>query len=110
MARSDNPNPTRSLTVQERLILRRGGTLLPDENPDAWSDYGGSLRKLYIDRNGVPRIADRIGNADALPAVARRLLYELPSGDFPRNGRGETYGRQMMEDYVGYAPDLGCML
>ena len=102
VARSDNPNPTRSLTAQERLILRRGGTLLPDENPDAWSN----ARKLYIDRNGVPRIADRIGNADALPAVARRLLYELQDGDFPRNGKGESYGRQMMEDYVGYAPEL----
>ena len=102
VARSDNPNPSRSLTAQERLILRRGGTLLPDENPDAWSNS----RKLYIDRNGVPRIADRIGNADALPAVARRLLYELQDGDFPRNGNGEAYGRQMMEDYVGYAPDL----
>ena len=102
VARSDNPNPSRSLTAQERLILRRGGTLLPDENPDAWSN----ARKLYIDRNGVPRIADRIGNADALPAVARRLLYELQDGDFPRNGNGEAYGRQMMEDYVGYAPEL----
>ena len=102
VARSDNPNPTRSLTAQERLILRRGGTLLPDDNPDAWSNS----RKLYIDRNGVPRIADRIGNADALPAVARRLLYELQDGDFPRNGKGQSYGRQMMEDYVGYAPDL----
>ena len=102
VARSDNPNPTRSLTTQERLILRRGGTLFPDENPDAWSN----AHKLYIDRNGVPRIADRIGNADALPAVARRLLHELQDGDFPRNGKGEAYGRQMMEDYVGYAPDL----
>ena len=102
VARSDNPNPTRSLTAQERLILRRGGTLLPDDSPDAWSN----ARKLYIDRNGVPRIADRIGNADALPAVARRLLPELSDGDFPRNGKGQAYGRQMMEDYVGYAPDL----
>lgn len=102
IGRKDNPNPMRSLTAQERLILRRGGTLLPDDNPDAWSN----AHKLYIDRNGVPRVADRIGNADALPAVARRLLYELQNGDFPRNGKGESYGRQMMEDYVGYAPDL----
>ena len=102
VARSDNPNPTRSLTARERLILRRGGTLLPDDNPDAWSN----AHKLYIDRNGVPRIADRIGNTDALPAVARRLLHELQDGDFPRNGKGQAYGRQMMEDYVGYAPDL----
>ena len=33
-------------------------------------------------------------------------MHELQDGDFPRNDKGESYGRQMMEDYVGYAPEL----
>ena len=85
IARKDNPNPFRALTAQERLVLRRGGTLMADTDPEAWSWYGAEQavewHKLYIDRNGDRRGIDEIGNVDKLDGSQRQFLSELVNGD-----------------------------
>ncbi|MBQ9346999.1 MAG: M56 family metallopeptidase [Oscillibacter sp.] len=110
IVRDDNPNPYRALSAQERVILRRGGTLLPDDDPSAWyaSDTGQNeeWHKLYVDRNQVRRAVDQIGDADKLDESLRRSIPELVGGDYPRNSSGETYGWDLLSNYVGYAPVL----
>ena len=85
------------------LIASRGGTILPDSDPDSYR--GGD--KLFRDRNGVLRQEYLVGNDGALPELDKKAkeIY-LVNGDFPKNKKGETYGTMLLADYVGYAPDL----
>ena len=109
----DNPNPWRSLTAQEELVLQRGGTLLCDYafgSETTFSAYVGEgaapdiqWYKQYVDKNGVSRRVDRIGNTENVP---EEWLVPLVDGEYPRNSSGETYGVDAVSDYVGYAPDL----
>ena len=85
------------------LIASRGGTILPDSDPDSYR--GGD--KLFRDKNGYTRFEYLVGNDDALPEFEKKAkkIY-LVNGDFPRNKKGETYGTMLLANYVGYAPDL----
>ena len=121
----DNPNPWRELSEQEKLVLERGGKLLCDYQfgsdgsvISSFSAYvgegsGDSIRwlKEYRGNDGVMRKVDNIGNAQAFQKIygaerADRWLGELVNGDYPRNQNGETYGVEIVSDFVGCAPDL----
>ena len=121
----DNPNPWRELSEQEKLVLERGGKLLCDYQfgsdgsvISSFSAYvgegfGDSIRwlKEYRGNDGVMRKVDNIGNAQAFQKMygaerAERWLGELVNGDYPRNQNGETYGVEIVSDFVGCAPDL----
>ena len=85
------------------LIKSRGGTILPDDDPNS---YRGS-EKVYRDKDGNIRFEYLVGNDDTLPELDKKAkeIY-LVNGDFPKNKKGETYGTMLLADYVGYAPDL----
>ena len=85
------------------LIASRGGTILPDSEPDSYR--GGD--KLFRDRNGELRQEYLVGNDGALPELDKKAkeIY-LVNGDFPKNKKGESYGTMLLANYVGYAPDL----
>lgn len=85
------------------LIKSRGGTILPDDDPNS---YRGS-EKVYRDKDGNIRFEYLIGNDGALPELDKKAkeIY-LVNGDFPKNKKGETYGTMLLADYVGYEPDL----
>lgn len=85
------------------LIKSRGGTILPDDDPNS---YRGS-EKVYRDKDGNIRFEYLVGNDGALPELDKKAkeIY-LVNGDFPKNKKGETYGTMLLADYVGYAPDL----
>ena len=85
------------------LIKSRGGTILPDDDPNS---YRGS-EKVYRDKDGNIRFEYLVGNDSALPELDKKAkeIY-LVNGDFPKNKKGETYGTMLLADYVGYAPDL----
>ena len=121
----DNPNPWRELSEQEKLVLERGGKLLCDYQfgsdgsvISSFAAYvgegsGDSIRwlKEYRGNDGVMRKVDNIGNAQAFQKIygaerADRWLGELVNGDYPRNQNGETYGVEIVSDFVGCAPDL----
>jgi len=85
------------------LIASRGGTLLPDGDPDS---YVGN-EKLYRDKSGNLVAEWKVGNKDALQTGDKKQLGSLTKdGDYPRNSKGETYGSTLLADYVGYTPDL----
>lgn len=85
------------------LIKSRGGTILPDDDPNS---YRGN-EKVYRDKDGNIRFEYLVGNDSALPELDKKAkeIY-LVNGDFPKNKKGETYGTMLLADYVGYAPDL----
>ena len=85
------------------LIKSRGGTILPDDDPNS---YRGS-EKVYRDKDGNIRFEYLVGNDGALPELDKKAkeIY-LVNGDFPKNKKGETYGTMLLADYVGYEPDL----
>lgn len=99
-----NPHPD-ALRGDTALILVRGGTLLPDDDPESYVVIGGICYKQYIDKNGVYRLEYRVGNLDAYHHP-ESLLDTLVNGEYPRNSQGETYGHDALHDYVGYGPDL----
>ena len=109
----ENPNPWRDLTEQEKLVLNHGGKLLCDYeygSESTVSAYVGEgyfpniqWYKQYVDKYGVLRRVDLIGNSEVVP---REWLVSLIDGEYPRNISGETYGAEIVSDYVGYAPDL----
>ncbi|MCX4371853.1 MAG: M56 family metallopeptidase [Dysosmobacter sp.] len=89
------------------LILRHGGTILPDNDPDAYRMKDDGIHKVFIDKNG--RLGDEylVGNRNAVdPREAWMLDTLTPDGDYPKNSRGESYGHINLFAYVGYWPDL----
>ena len=84
------------------LIVKRGGTILPDDDPFS---YGGT-EKLFLDKNGEYRAEWKVGSEKALQASDKKLLKTLVDGDYPKNSRGESYGDTQLASYVGYWPDL----
>ncbi len=92
-------NPRRG---DETLIKSRGGTILPDGDPQS---YRGD-EKLFLDKNGELEAEWMVGNEEALQASDKKLLKTLKDGDYPKNSKGESYGSILLADYVGYWPDL----
>nr|WP_325185859.1 hypothetical protein [uncultured Oscillibacter sp.] len=91
------------------LIQSRGGTLLPDDDPNSYTGINEKVYKGFLDRNGRKRVEYFVGNLEANPHIVKypNLLKDLTQdGDFPKNSRGESYGSALLADYVGYAPDL----
>ncbi len=86
----------------KELIVKRGGTLLPDDDPNS---YSGD-EKLFKDENGELRAEWMVGNEDSLQASSQKLLKTLQNGDYPKNSKGESYGSELLAEYVGYNPDL----
>ena len=87
----------------EELIKSRGGTILPDDDPNS---YRGN-EKIYKDKDGNIRFEYLVGNDGALQELDKKAkeIY-LVNGDFPKNKKGESYGTMLLADYVGYEPDL----
>ena len=85
------------------LIAKRGGTVLPDSDPDSYR--GGD--KLFRDKNGELRQEYLVGNSGALDDQNKKIAEEhLVNGDYPKNKQGESYGPSQLAQYVGYEPDL----
>lgn len=101
------PNPEETvLRGDAKRIQARGGTLLPDDDPSAYSRYDGKCYKLFLSKDGSKLPEYAVGNRDALDARWHKLLSELVDGVYPVNSRGESYGNLQLIQYVGYAPDL----
>ena len=90
------------------LILSRGGTLLPDDDPSSYCMAGDTLYKRFKGKDGRGYEEYEVGNVEALSEFARKLAdQQLVNGDYPRNSRGETYGSDsLLSGFVGCAPDL----
>ena len=89
------------------LILARGGTLLPDDDPESYYSINGTFYKLFVSKgNDMLRESD-VGNWDSLDPSKQQIASEtLLNGDYPRNSCGESYGHSGLTNYVGYSPDL----
>ena len=88
------------------LIVRRGGTLLPDDDLGSYCQMDDVYYKMYVDKSGIRRMEYLVGNQDALRESRLLLLDTLVDGVFPTNSLGETYGSSTLGAYVGYEPDL----
>lgn len=97
--------PQNAKLGDKALILSRGGTLLPDDDPKS---YRGP-EKVFIDKNGGRRAEWKVGNEDALEEIQKKQLKYLVNGDYPKNSKGESYGPYDLSEYVGYVPDLHSM-
>ena len=97
--------PLNAKRGDKALILSRGGTLLPDDDPDS---YAGP-EKLFIDKNGGRRAEWKVGNNEILTDLDKKQLHTLVNGDYPKNSKGESYGNVLLSEYVGYWPDLEAM-
>lgn len=85
------------------LIMSRGGTILPDDDPES---YMGN-EKLFQNKDGERWFEYIVGNEGALDELDKKLASKhLVNGDYPKNGRGESYGPAQLARYVGYKPDL----
>ena len=123
----DNPNPWRELSEREKLVLARGGKLLCDYDSSAYIGIGyptgWEYFKEYVDKDNCCRRVECIGNKEAWRKERARIFAMNPDvdidalvekdlaaltddGDYPRNKNGETYGYDILSDYVGYSPDL----
>lgn len=109
------------------LILSRGGTLLPDDDPRSYvssvsADGSEVYYKQFIGKDGNRHEEYLVGNKEALLAEktrtgaqgaeerVNRWLSELVNGEYPKNKNGESYGIDSLADYVGYMPDLYSVL
>lgn len=93
-------NPRRG---DEALIKSRGGTILPDDDPNS---YRGN-EKVFRDKNGSIRFEYLVGNEDALTDLDKKAAERFTvNGGFRKNKKGESYGTLLLADYVGYEPDL----
>lgn len=90
----------------KELILARGGTLLPDDDPASFVRTEGVYYKLYEDKNGILRKEYDLGNRDELKSRLWDAADELVDGQFPVNSNGESYGELGLSQYVGYDPVL----
>ena len=107
------------------LILKRGGTLLPDEDFESYSyeyPFGegrgfGRISKRFVSKRpsdlGDYYLFEEyaVGNEELLrqhhyAAFVDKQLAAMADGDYPKNSRGETYGDEVIAEYVGYYPDL----
>lgn len=93
------------------LILARGGTLLPDDDPSSYYESNGVFYKMFATKNSTPGNRYQfpeyaVGNQEILDKYQRQLLDTLVDGEYPKNSKGETYGGPMLAEYVGYNPDL----
>lgn len=88
-----------------KLILARGGTLLPDDSQESYAVIDGVPYKYYKDKNGAYRFEYKVGNLKAYDYEGH-LLDTLVNGEYPKNSKGESYGHDALADYVGYGPDL----
>lgn len=108
------------------LIVKRGGTLLPDEEFSSYTcSYGGSENKApviykqfmtrpspastFVAKSGATSYGCEeyfVGNLEALDGLNLDYLNDLVDGEYPKNSRGESYGHAGYSDYVGYQPDL----
>lgn len=95
-----------------KLILARGGTLLPDDDRESYAIIDGIPYKWYEskacagEKHGFMLFEYKVGNKDILDDYQLTLLDTLVNGEFPKNSKGSTYGFDALTDYVGYAPDL----
>lgn len=87
------------------LILRHGGTLLPDNDLSSYTCVDNIIYKCFLDKNGGLRDEYKVGNKDLL-SFPNQLKKLTADGDYPRNSKGESYGSDSLQWYVGYAPDL----
>lgn len=93
-------NPRRGDTA---LIKSRGGTILPDDDPNS---YRGN-EKMFKDKNGQLRYEYMVGNDSILTDLDKKAAeWSIVDGVYPKNKKGESYGSLLLADYVGYAPDL----
>ncbi|WP_298033791.1 M56 family metallopeptidase [uncultured Dysosmobacter sp.] len=93
------------------LILARGGTLLPDDDPAAYRGVNSVVYKAFIGKDGYSYLEYMVGNKEALlakhsSASVEQWLSQLVNGDYPKNKNGESYGLDSLANYVGYHPDL----
>lgn len=99
------PEDTPVLFGSKDLIISRGGTLLPDGDPDSYQMINDIIYKQFLTKDGRYMVEYRVGNKDSLDYP--NLLEELtPDGDYPKNSKGESYGSSAISQYVGYMPDL----
>lgn len=85
------------------LIKSRGGTILPDDDPNS---YRGN-EKMFKNKNGDLWYEYLVGNEGALNDQDKKLAEKyLVNGDYPKNKKGESYGLWQLAYYVGYEPDL----
>nr|WP_325211231.1 hypothetical protein [uncultured Oscillibacter sp.] len=96
--------PLNAKLGDKALIVSRGGTLLPDDDPQS---YRGP-EKMFIDKNGGLRAEWKVGNKETISDLPAKdiLLATLVNGDYPKNSKGESYGNVLLSEYVGYWPDL----
>lgn len=95
-----------------QLIIARGGTILPDDDPEAYRKINGVYYKQYAAKGSTEHLLYlmteyQVGNWDRLSPVDQRLAKEtLVDGDYPKNSSGESYGIRLLSSFVGYVPDL----
>ena len=93
------------------LISARGGTLLPDDDPESYYSIDGTFYKLFVSKDHYMMREYDVGNWDSLdPSKQRAAAETLVNGDYPRNSTGESYGPSSLANYVGYNPDLTAAL
>lgn len=95
-----------------QLIIARGGTILPDDDPEAYRKINGVYYKQYAAKGSTENLLYlmteyQVGNWDLLSPVDQKLVKEtLVDGDYPKNSSGESYGTTLLSSFVGYKPDL----
>lgn len=87
------------------LILRHGGTILPDNDLGSYTCVDNVIYKCFQDKNGGRRDEYLVGNRD-LVDFPNQLKNLTADGDYPQNSKGESYGSETLAGYVGYRPDL----
>lgn len=94
------------------LILARGGTLLPDNDPESYCEIDGVYYKLFAAKGSTPNMVYMmkeygVGNWEILnPSKQKNANETLVNGEYPKNSQGESYGSTALANYVGYSPDL----
>lgn len=101
-----------ALRGDAQLIISRGGTLLPDDDPEAYCKINGVYYKQFAAKGSTADVwymmtEYEVGNWDLLSPIEQKIAKEtLVDGEYPKNSSGESYGGTMLAGYVGYAPDL----
>lgn len=101
-----------ALRGDAQLIISRGGTLLPDDDPEAYCKINGVYYKQFAAKGSTADVwymmtEYDVGNWDLLSPTDQKIAKEtLVDGEYPKNSSGESYGSTMLAEYVGYAPDL----